>query len=460
MNHDLTVGKPAAVLGRFCLPLLGSVFFQQLYNLADSLVAGQFLGEDALAAVGNSYEVTLIFLAFAVGCSTGLSVVAAQLFGGGRHKEMRTAISSSLIAVAVLCGVMMIGGLCSSRALLLLIQTPEELIADSKLYLDIYIYGLPFLFFYNMATGIFAALGDSRTPFLLLACSSTANIGADVLSVTVCGRGIDGVAWATFLCQGVACVVAMALCLRRLRLVPVEGKPPLFSGELLLRVVRVAIPSTMQQGFISVGNIMIQSVINTFGKATIAGYAAAIKLNNLFTTSLATVGNGVAGYTGQNLGAGKIDRIREGYRASLVMILPICIAITALYWAAGGTLLSLFSSDLSPVASETGRNFLRIVSPFYAVVSVKIMADGVLRGAGLMREFMVDTFTDLLLRVAGVYALAPLWGMNGVAATWPLGWVVGTVLAVIFYARGVRRLQRENIPVPELPSEDEIDGMQ
>ena len=201
MNKDLTVGKPETVLWNFCLPLFGSIIFQQLYNIADSLVAGKFIGENALAAVGNSYEVTLIFIAFAFGCNIGCSVIVSQFFGAKEYGKMKTAISTSCIASAILCGALMAGGMCACRELLHLIRTPTEVFADSKLYLDIYILSLPFVFFYNIATGIFSALGDSRTPFIFLACSSTANIGVDILFVTAFDMGVAGVAWATFLCQ-------------------------------------------------------------------------------------------------------------------------------------------------------------------------------------------------------------------------------------------------------------------
>lgn len=294
MNRDLTVGNPGAVLRRFCLPLFGSVIFQQLYNIADSLVAGKFIGESALAAVGNSYEITLLFIAFAFGCNIGCSVVVSQLFGGRAYGEMKTAVTTTLIAAGALCLALMAGGLLGSRALLELIRTPEEVMDASRLYLDIYLWGLPFLFFYNIATGIFSALGDSRTPFLFLALSSTANIGVDILFVTAFDMGVAGVAWATFLCQGVSCLLALAVVFRRLARIPAEGRRPLFSASALGRVAAIAVPSILQQSFISVGNIVIQGAINGFGTGVMAGYSAGVKLNNLVVTSFTTLGNGVS----------------------------------------------------------------------------------------------------------------------------------------------------------------------
>ena len=199
MNKDLTVGNPQQVLWRFCLPLFGSIIFQQIYNIADSLVAGKFIGENALAAVGNSYEITLIFLAFAFGCNMGCSVVVSRLFGAGDYGKMKTAVYTTCIFSGLLCLLLMLTGLLGSNLLLSLIRTPSEVFHDSRIYLDIYIWGLPFVFFYNIATGIFSALGDSKTPFFFLALSSLSNIGVDILFVKSFELGVAGVAWATFL---------------------------------------------------------------------------------------------------------------------------------------------------------------------------------------------------------------------------------------------------------------------
>ena len=315
MNKDLTVGKPETVLWKFCLPLFGSIIFQQLYNIADSLVAGKFIGENALAAVGNSYEITLIFIAFAFGCNIGCSVIVSQFFGAKKLPEMKTAVYTAVISSAILCVLLMAAGIAGCRELLTLIHTPSEIFSDSKLYLDIYIWGLPFLFFYNISTGIFSALGDSKTPFLFLAISSTANIIVDILFVTSFHMGVAGVALATFLCQGISCICALIVVFRRLNTIKTTEKSAFFSWKIFKKIAFIAIPSILQQSFISVGNIIIQSVINSFGASVIAGYSASVKLNNLVITSFTTLGNGISNYSAQNLGAGKLSRIRQGFRA-------------------------------------------------------------------------------------------------------------------------------------------------
>ncbi len=433
MNQDLTVGRPAVVLRKFCLPLFGSVLFQQLYNLADSLVAGKFIGENALAAVGNSYEITLIFIAFAFGCNIGCSVIVSQLFGAKNTADLKTAVYTAMISSGVLCGILMGFGLLFCSRLLALIQTPPEILADSALYLDIYVWGLPFLFFYNIATGIFSALGDSKTPFFFLAASSTSNILADIWFVKSFDMGVAGVAWATFLCQGISCLLAVFVVLKRLLAIQTEKKPALFSLPLLKKTALIAVPSMFQQSFISMGNIIIQSVINGFGPGVIAGYSAAVKLNNLVITSFTTLGNGVSNYTAQNLGAGKKERVREGFGAGLRLVWLLCIPIVLLYLLVSRGLVGFFMDAPTDTALSAGVWFLRIVAPFYFVISVKLVVDGILRGAGMMQKFMISTFTDLILRVVLTRILAGVFGPAGIWCAWPVGWVVGMLLSVLFY---------------------------
>lgn len=437
MNKDLTVGNPSTVLWKFCLPLFGSIIFQQLYNIADSFVAGKFVGEDALAAVGNSYEITLIFIAFAFGCNIGCSVIVSQLFGAKKYLKLKTAVYTTLIASGVVCAILIAIGLIFCTDLLHLINTPDNILSDSKLYLYIYICGLPFVFYYNVATGIFSALGDSKTPFIFLMISSLSNIGMDILFVTALSsfftRGVDGVAWATFLCQGVSCIFAIIFVFRRFKKIETKGKAPAFSWHLLGKISAVAIPSILQQSFISVGNIIIQGVINTFGSSVIAGYSASVKLNNLVITSLTTLGNGISNFTAQNIGAGKLQRVRSGFKAGLKLVWLLCIPLVLLYFFAGRYLVYIFLDNPTGMAMSTGIIFLQIVSPFYFIIAAKLVSDSILRGAGMMSKFMVATFTDLILRVVCAKVLSTSLGATGIWIAWPIGWTIATVLSILFY---------------------------
>ena len=445
MNKDLTVGKPQTVLWKFCMPLFGSIIFQQLYNIADSLVAGKFIGENALAAVGNSYEITLIFIAFAFGCNMGCSVVVSKLFGARNYKEMKTAVYTACFFSGFVCVLLMLIGIAGSGMLLRLIRTPEEVFADSKLYLDIYAWGLPFVFFYNIATGIFSALGDSKTPFYFLAISSMSNIAVDIWFVKAFHMGVAGVAWATFLCQGISCILAMIVVFKRLAKIEEKEKAPLFDLQLLKQIVVIAIPSTLQQSFISIGNIMIQSIINGFGAPVMAGYSAAVKLNNLVITSFTTLGNGISNYTAQNLGAMKLERIKQGFGVGVKLVWMLSLPLFLLYFFSGNIVLKLFMDNPTELAMHTGIIYLKILSPFYFVVSAKLVADGILRGAGMMKKFMIATFTDLILRVLLAFCFSrTALGATGIWCAWPVGWCIATILSISFYLKGPWMTQKIN----------------
>lgn len=430
---DLTVGRPGRVLISYTLPLFGSIIFQQLYNIADSFVAGRYIGTSALAAVGNSYEITLIYIALAFGCNIGASVVTARLFGEKRMDEVRSCISTSLIFSAGL-GILLTGaGFMFGRVLLEAINTPADVMTDSLTYLNIYLMGYVFLILYQVSTGIFSALGDSRTPFYFLAASSVSNIFVDILFVRDFGMGVEGVAWATFLCQSISGAAAAFAVVRKLRRLGSGGR--VFSLPLLKKILVIAAPSAVQQSFISVGNILIQSVINGFGTAAIGGYAAAVKLNNMTITSITALGSGMSNYASQNYGAGKTERIRHGMRAGAALAVGLAAAFTAVYQLFCGQLVGVFIADGNTDAALVGEMLLRIVSPFYAVIAVKLILDGVLRGVGRMNEFMTATMVDLELRVLLAFIAAPVWGLNGVWSAWPIGWIAALVLSGRFYFR-------------------------
>lgn len=440
MNKDLTVGKPEIVLWKFCLPLFGSIIFQQLYNIADSLIAGRYVGANALAAVGNSYEITLIYIAFAFGCNIGCSVVVSNLFGAKKYSDLKTAVCTTFISSGILCMILMALGFTFSSELLRLIDTPAKLFDDSLLYLNIYTVGLIFLFFYNITTGIFSALGDSKTPFIFLAFSSTSNVFVDILFVKRFNMGISGVAWATFLCQGVSCILSLITILVRLKGIKTEGKTKIFSGAILKKIAIIAIPSILQQSFISVGNIVIQRIINGFGESVMAGYSAGIKLNNLVITSFTTLGNGMSNFTAQNIGANKPDRIKRGHWGGLVMAYAVCIPVILLYLLYPETLIGMFmksGTDNAAAAIKVGKQLLMVIAPFYIVSGTKLITDGVLRGAGAMKLFMSATFTDLLLRVVLAAVFSKQFGVVGIWCAWPVGWGIATVMSVVFYAKGL-----------------------
>ena len=436
MNRDLTQGSPYKALWMFTIPMFVSFIFQQLYNIADSVVAGKFAGEDALAAVGASYPITMIFMAVAVGSNIGCAVVISQLFGAKRYGELKTAVYTTLISSSVISGILMALGFIFCRPMLLGLQTPENVFEDGALYLNIYIGGFLFLFLYNVSTGIFTSLGDSRTPLYFLIGSSLGNIVLDLVFVIVFHWGVAGVAWATFLAQGAACVLALAALKKRLGFIPAEGEEKKFSWGMLKRISMVAVPSILQQSFISVGNLFIQSLVNSFGSSVIAGYSAAVKLNTFTITSLTTLGNGLSSFTAQNIGAGKPERVKKGFHAGLGMGILAASTFLVLYWFFAEMVISIFMEEPGGEAMKTGVEFLKNVSPFYPVIMGKLIADGVIRGAGCMKQFMISTFTDLILRVILSYILAAPMGAAGIWLSWPIGWTIAAVISIGFYLQG------------------------
>lgn len=440
MITDMTVGKPSRVLWKFCLPLLISVAFQQFYNIADSVIAGNFIadGENAIAAIGASYPVTMLFMAFAVGYNSGCSVICSNLFGSHKFSRLRTAIWTSVISSAALSLILTVIGIVFSSDIAAVLNTPAEIFDDACVYLNIYVYGVPFLFLYNVCTGIFSALGDSRTPLYFLIGSSVGNVILDIVMVTVFGMGVDGVAWATFIAQGCAAILAFVTLVARIRKLETDNEESkLFSWEILGKISAISVPSILQQSFVSVGNLFIQGIVNGYDSAAvIAGYSSAIKLNTFVVTCVSTMSNGMSSFTAQNVGAGNMKRISAGFRASLVMSAFIAVPVTIVYLAFGENLIYMFMKEPDTAAVAVGCNFLNIVAPFYFSVTAKLNCDAVLKGAGAVKYFVITTFTDLILRVILAYVFSDMFGVEGVWWCWPIGWVVSAALSVIFYVMG------------------------
>ena len=317
MVTDLTKGHPDKTLWRFLLPMMFSVAFQQIYNIADSMIAGKFAGEDALAAVGASYPITVIFMAFAVGMNLGASVIVSRLFGAGDRKGVKRAVTTAFASSLSLAVILTVYGYFFCRNMMEWIHTPQNIMQDGVLYLKIYVFGLIFLMLYNVCTGIFTALGDSRTPLWFLLGSSAGNIVLDLLFVAKLHWGVAGVAWATFIAQGISAVLALVTLLVRLQKFAGKERVPLFDRKLFVQILAIAVPSILQQSVLSVGNLFVQDIVNRYGSAVVAGYSGAIKLNTFAINIFMTLGSCLSSYTAQNIGAGKQERIPMGFRTGL-----------------------------------------------------------------------------------------------------------------------------------------------
>ncbi len=435
---DLTEGRPFNILWKFSLPMLFSMVFQQLYQIADSIIAGKFVGKECLAAVGASYPITVLFIAVASGASMGCSVVISQTFGKKEYSTVLSAVSTAFRSIIVLAIGITVLGFIICVPILQAIHTPENILKDSALYMNIYIAGLLFLFLYNGTTAVFTALGDSKTPLYFLIFSSLLNIILDIFFVTVFSWGIAGVAWATFMAQGIASLLATITLAKKLRSMKSKETVIAFDKKLLLAMGKIAIPSILQQSFVSIGQVFVQGLINSYGADIVAGYSAAFKINTLVVMSIMTMANAFSSYTAQNIGANKIERIYKGYQAAMLMTLCVAGCAVVLQLFLTNDILALFvkTNQSTQGVIDAGVLFLKVVAPFHLIVTIKLITDAVLRGSGIMYQFMTTTFTDLILRVSLSFLLAPKLGFYGICLSYPIGWTVGGILSFIFYKKG------------------------
>lgn len=437
---DLTTGSPARKLFFYSLPMLVSMFFQQAYNLADSWIAGTRLGAVALGAVGTCYPVTVLLIAFASGLGMETSVYCSQQFGAKNYRTVQSGITTSLLSFLPFSILLCVLGLTLCPWIIRFLAVPQEAVPDATRYLFLYILGLFPLFLYNLSNGVLNGLGDSRTPLLLLILSSLCNIFLDLLFVIWIPLGVAGLAIATLISQIIA-AAATAYCVGWLykRLDSRESrdmpKAPIFSSSALKEMLRLGVPSVIQHAFMSVGQMCMQNIINSYGLVVMAGYSVAFRVNGLVINSLMALGNALSGFIAQNQGAGCQDRIRQGIRISLWFSYSFSSAVFLLLFLGGEPILSFFVMEGSQKKEivRAGLDFFRVVSPFYLLVCLKIMYDGALRGIGAMTAFMLTTASDVAVRILMGAPLSRLFGLYGVWSVWPLAWVVGTALSVGFY---------------------------
>lgn len=434
----MTQGSPGKVLILFAIPMVMGNLFQQLYNIVDSMIVGNFVGSDALAAVGASTSVVFLFVAIATGLSMGCSVIISQLFGAKKILAMKTAISTTLISIGGFSIVLTILGLLLNKAILQLMKTPENIMQDASDYLAIYFMGLVFLFFYNGLIAVFNGMGKSQIPLYFLILSSIINVVLDLVFVLRFDMGVAGVAWATLIAQGVSAVASFLCLLVVLRKMPTEEKPDFFSMSILARMLKIAVPSSLQQSIVSIGFLFVQRLINGYGPMVIAGYTAATKIDNIAIMPMINVGNAVSTFTAQNMGAQKIERVKKGYRAGMAMSVVISLTVTGILYLWGSDLVGAFvDSKTGSGVIGVGVEYLQVVSIFYVVMGIMNISNGILRGSGDVKVFMLSTLCNFTIRVIMAYALVktPL-GASGIWWAIPIGWTVGLVIALVRYLSG------------------------
>lgn len=437
MTDDYLIEKkPLSALLVFSLPIIIGNLFQQTYTMADSAIAGRFVGERALAAIGASYSLTNIFICVAIGGATGASVVISQYFGAKNFVRMKAAIYTVLNAFLAISVFLSAVGLLFSRDIMAALNTPNDTLDMAAEYLKIYFIGLPFLFMYNVLSSIFNALGKSRIPLAFLIFSSLFNIVLDWISVTTFHMGIAGVAWATLIAQGISALLSFLVLTAQLKRLAGRSKT-VFAAEELLPMSKIALPSILQQSTVSIGMMLVQSVVNGFGSEALAGFSAAMRIESMCVVPMAGIGNAISSYTAQNIGAGKKERVPGGYHAANGMVIVFAAAICAMLELFHGPMIALFlGKNATKAALATGNSYLLFMGWFFCLIGFKMAVDGLLRGAGDMKMFTIANLVNLIIRVTLAMALAPRFGIAVVWYAVPLGWLANWVISYVRYRTG------------------------
>lgn len=436
-RSDLVIQAPGRALFFFALPMIIGNLFQQFYNMADSIIVGKLVGEDALAAVGASYSFTTVFIMIAIGGGIGASVLTSQYLGAEKYAEMKSSVYTFLIAFAILSIVLAGFGLIANPTILRILKTPDNIMEDAVLYLQIYFFGLPFMFMYNILSSDFNALGKSNIPLALLIFSSILNIIMDLWMVGGLKLGVAGAALATVIAQGISVVISFIIFMRLLKSYETEGTAAFFRKDMFWKGTKIAIPSIIQQSIVSIGMLLTQSAVNQFGSSALAGFSAGSRLESLCIVPMIATGNAVSTFTAQNLGARKTDRIRQGYRAAFCIILgfgAFLILVSQIFYR---PIVSAFISESSsPVAFQTGTSYFRFLGIFFSFLGFKAITDGILRGAGDMQVYMLANFVNLGIRVLVAQLCSPIWGIEMVWYAVPMGWAVNFLISFCWYRTG------------------------
>ena len=429
--------KPLKALLIFAFPMIIGNLFQQFYTMVDSVVVGRFVSEHALAAVGASYSLTNVFISIAIGGGVGASVLTSRYFGSREYRKMKTSVTTAMISFLMVSLILGGIGLFFGQEIMKLLNTPENILEQATEYLNIYFLGLPFLFMYNILSAMFNALGRSKIPLYLLIFSSVFNIVLDVVFVREFHMGVAGVAWATLIAQGISAVVAFLLFVREMIQYQGEKGDTRFDKEEFSRMSRIALPSILQQSTVSIGMMLVQSVVNSFGAEMLAGFSAAMRIESICIVPMAAMGNVMSSFTAQNLGAGKQERVVKGYHTGYGIVfgfgMILCVILEFFYQPLIGMFLG---EEGTALAMSTGTDYLRFIGWFFTFIGLKMITDGLLRGAGDMKMFTVANLVNLSIRVIMAVTLAPVFGIAMVWYAVPVGWAANYVISFLEYRTG------------------------
>jgi putative MATE family efflux protein len=431
---DMTTGNPSKLIIKFALPMILGNVFQQIYNLVDTIVVGKFVGVDALAAVGSSFAIVVFITSIIIGLTMGTGVILSQFYGAKDNDKFKAASIASFIFIGIITILIMIISLLFIDLILNLFNMPDKLIYDSKSYLIIIIIGLAFTFLYNWGTSLLRAVGDSKRPLYFLIIASIINVVLDLLFVIEFNLGVKGVAIATIIAQGVSAVLSLIYVFKKvpfLQLNKLDFKVP---KDIFNLVIRYSVLTSMQQSIMNFGILLVQGLVNSFGATVMASFAAGVKIDSLAYMPVQDFGNAFATYVAQNKGAEKIDRIKEGIKSAVKMIIAFCAVISTLILLFSRNIMLLFIDRSENEVMAIGRQYLSVVAVFYVLIGFLFLFYGLYRGLGLLKMSIVLTMVSLGTRVLLAYILSSTkFGASGIWWSIPIGWLLADITGFVEY---------------------------
>ena len=435
--NDMTVGTPIKAILLFAVPMLIGNVFQQFYNFVDTTVVGKFVGADGLAAVGTTVSMNALLICIAMGLSNGAGVIISQCFGAQRYDEMKKAVTAMMYVASVTGLVITAAGIFLAGPAMRLLGVPDSIIHLSVLYMRI-VFGFSLTgIFYNAFAAILRSVGDSRTPLYMLIISSVINVVLDLLFVLKFGMGVAGVAYATVIAQGVSAALCAMYIIKHRHQLHLDALPKLPPKYMVVKIFRIGMPSAFQSAMISLGGISVQGLINSFGTDAMAAYTASSKIDSVAIQILISIAASLSVYSGQNMGAGNIKRIRTGLRQTLMVMIPVCTAVAAVMLIFKRQILGIFlDADSAQNAIEIGCMYLSVIGIGYIIAGIMQSYQNLLKGCGDVNVCVAAGLAELGVRVGASYLFVIFWGLQGVFIAIPVSWMCGCIIPVVRYLSG------------------------
>ena len=440
-NTDLTEGKVWKVIVRFALPLLVGNMLQQFYNITDSIIVGQFLGKEALAAVSASFFIYYFIISLVIGVGSGTTVVISQLFGAKQYQKVQLAFSSFFIFMLVGGIILSIAGIIFAEPVFRLTNTPEEVIPQAVAYFRIYIGGTFLFVTFNSIISILRGVGESVRPMLFILITTVLNIAFDLLFILVFKWGIEGAARATVVSQGIGMCIALAYVNNTHPLLSIKKQDMLFDWKLFKESLKIGLPTSVQQCAIALGLIALLGIVNSFGTNTLTAYGAAGKIDTIITQAILTLSGALAAFCGQNIGAGRLDRVKKGVQFTMYTNIALGLLTFAAVYLFGNEMMRIFTKDIDVVA--IGKEYLLIIGGFFIVHGALNVYNGALRGAGDTLFPMITSLVCLwLIRIPLAYYLSSWLGRNGIWWAIGISITIGLIVTFVYYKIGFWKRRR------------------